>query len=51
MFKGKCLLDFWGVKKYPMFLMTWAVAEGKFDIKKYKEARTKDLEVLNATTV
>lgn len=51
MFKGKCLLDFWGVKENPMFLMTWAIAEGKFDSKKYKEARTKDLEVLNATPV
>ena len=51
MFTGQCLLDFWGVKENPMFLMTWAIAEGKFDSKKYKEARTKDLEVLNATPV
>ena len=51
MFKGKCLLDFWGNKNNPMFLMTWAVAEGKFDIKKYTDAKRKDIEVINATPV
>ena len=29
-----------------MFLMTWAVAEGKFDIKKYTDAKRKDIELL-----
>ena len=40
-----------GVKNNPMFLMTWAVAEGKFDIKKYTDAKRKDIEVINATPV
>ena len=51
MFKGKSLFDYWGVKENPMFLMTWAVAEGKFDIKKYNQAKKEDIGNLNATPV
>jgi hypothetical protein len=51
MFKGKSLFDYWGVKENPMFLMTWAVAEGKFDTKKYNEAKKADIGNLNATPV
>ena len=51
MFKGKSLFDYWGVKENPMFLLTWAVAEGKYDSKKYKEAREEAIGKLNATPV
>ena len=43
MFKGKSLYDFWANTNNSMFLMTWAVAEGKFNTKEYNTAKQKDL--------
>ena len=41
--KGKSLFDYWANTNNAMFLMTWAVAEGKFNSKEYNIAKQKDL--------
>jgi len=41
MFKGKSLFEYWATESNPLFLMTWAVAEGKFDTKEYLKGKEK----------
>ena len=41
MFKGKCLLDFWGNKNNPMFLMTWAVVKANLISKNIQTQKEK----------
>ena len=41
MFKGKSLFEYWATESNPLFLLTWAVAEGKFDTKEYLKSKEK----------
>ena len=44
MFKGKNLFEYWANEKNPLFLLTWATANGKG--KEYIQAREKDKDII-----
>ena len=46
MFKGKSLFEYWANASNPLFLMTWAVAEGKFDSKEYNKRKMEGVQNL-----
>jgi hypothetical protein len=49
-FKGKNLYHYWANTSNPVFLMTWAIETGNFDLNIFVDAMKKDIEEINSVS-